>query len=116
MWIQEFISREYLAGSTGPVAPPIITRPYQSLSEGVLGYNQARKIAYIPFPYPHGQLTAFFSFVMIFFFPILYLTFVCNRALMYMMNFTTSLCFLGLHQVALELENPFSNPPNDMPL
>lgn len=110
------MTREYLSGSTGSVADPIISRLYQYLSDGVLGYNQARKIAYIPFPYPHSQITSSFSFVMVFFFPILYLSFVSNEALMYVLNFTTTLCFLGLHQVAMELEHPFQNAPNDLPL
>jgi len=32
------------------------------------------------------------------------------------LNFTTVLCFVGLHEVARELENPFRNIPNDLPL
>jgi len=37
MWLHEFIAREYLAGSTGQVAPPIISRLYQLTSDGMLG-------------------------------------------------------------------------------
>jgi hypothetical protein len=48
MWLQEFITRESLHGSTGAVAPPILSRLYQFLSDGTLGYNHARKIAYTP--------------------------------------------------------------------
>ena len=50
MWLQEFITREYMAGSTGKVAPPILSRLYQFTSDGMIGYNQARKVTYIPFP------------------------------------------------------------------
>jgi hypothetical protein len=58
MWIQELISREYQTGdTTGCIAPPIISRLYQFISEGMAGYNQARKIASIPFPFAHAQLT-----------------------------------------------------------
>jgi len=32
------------------------------------------------------------------------------------MNFFTVLCFVGMHEVARELENPFQNAPNDIPL
>ena len=32
------------------------------------------------------------------------------------MNFFTVMCFVGLHEVAKELENPFKNAPNDTPL
>jgi hypothetical protein len=37
MWVQEFISREYLNGSTGKVASPIISRLYQFVSDGMIG-------------------------------------------------------------------------------
>lgn len=58
MWLQELISREYQTlDSCGHVAPPIISRLYQLVSEGMAGYNQARKIASIPFPFVHAQLT-----------------------------------------------------------
>jgi hypothetical protein len=44
MWLQEFITREYLAGSTGNVATPVLSRLYQFVSDGMVGYNQARKV------------------------------------------------------------------------
>jgi hypothetical protein len=34
MWLKEFVTREYLNGSTGNVAPPIIARVYQFISDG----------------------------------------------------------------------------------
>jgi hypothetical protein len=56
MWLLELISRECQAGSTGEVGAPIISRLYQFLSDGMAGYNQARKVAYVPFPFPHAQV------------------------------------------------------------
>jgi predicted membrane chloride channel (bestrophin family) len=32
------------------------------------------------------------------------------------LNFFTVACFVGLHEVARELEDPFFNIPNDLPL
>merc|ERR1711953_1333430 len=32
------------------------------------------------------------------------------------LTFTTVVCLTGLHEVARELENPFRNAPNDIPL
>jgi hypothetical protein len=32
------------------------------------------------------------------------------------MNFTTVLCFKGMHEVARELSNPYNTVPNDLPL
>lgn len=125
MWLQEFISREYMAGSTGGVAPPIISRLFQFVSDGMLGYNQARKIAYIPFPFPHQQvsvvlfvverldvgltstpfqITSLFIFVVVALIPILMLTFVENEYLGVALNIVTVMCFTGLHEVCFRLE------------
>lgn len=79
-------------------------------------YNDARKIAYIPFPFPHAQLTVVFIVVVAWVFPFLYWSYVNNMVLACFLNFTTVLCFVGLHEVARELENPFRNVPNDLPL
>jgi len=48
--------------------------------------------------------------------PIVMATFVSNFPLAFCLNFLTVLCFTGLHEVARELENPFVNVPNDIPL
>ena len=112
MWLQEFISREYMAGSTGGVSPPIISRLYQYTSDGMLGYNEARKVAYIPFPFPHAQMTSLFILVVVGLIPILMLTFVSNEIYGILLNILTVMCFTGLHEVARELENPFQNVPN----
>lgn len=111
-WLQEFISREYKAGSTGGVATPIISRVYQFTSDGMLGYNQCRKISYIPFPFPHAQLTILFIGVTVVVFPLLFYTYVNNLVFACVLNFTTVMCFVGLHEVARELEHPFRNVPN----
>ena len=116
MWLQEFLSREYLNGSTGEVGHPIISRLYQFISDGIVGYNQARKIAYVPFPFPHAQITSFFSLVIIFLFPLLFYTYVIRLSFACVLNSVTVLCFLGLHEVARELEDCFRNVPNDLPL
>jgi len=117
MWLLELISREYQAGSTGDVAPPIISRIYQFVSEGLAGYNQARKIAYIPFPFPHAQITTLFMLIVDFFVtPLLMATYVTNVHLGFSLNLFSVMCFTGLHEVAREIENPFQNVPNDVPL
>ena len=38
--------------------PPIVSRIYQELSNGALGFHQAQKIARVPFPFPYAQLLA----------------------------------------------------------
>jgi hypothetical protein len=116
MWLQEFMVRECLAGSTGNVAPPILARLYQYVSDGMMGYHQAHKVAYIPFPFPHAQITSLFVLIVGAFMPVLMLSYLTNAAFGFVLNLFTVMCFVGLHEVAREMENPFQNVPNDIPL
>ena len=65
-WLSEFVIREHLAGSTGAVGPPIISRVIQFVGDGMMFYNQARKIMWIPFPFPHAQMSVFYVITIIF--------------------------------------------------
>ena len=115
-WLSEFVIREQLAGSTGKVGPPIISRTIQFLGDGMIFYNHARKIMFIPFPFPHAQLSVFFVLIMIVAVPFLmdeYTVVLWGGSLL---TFFTVTCLAGLHEVARELENPFRNVPNEIPL
>jgi len=115
-WLSEFIIREHLAGSTGKVGAPIISRVAQFLSDGMLGYNHARKIMYIPFPFPHAQMSAIYIMFMIVVIPLLMDEITTTYWLASILTFFTTTCLAGLHEVARELENPFRNIPNDLPI
>lgn len=115
-WLSEFITREHLAGSTGKVGPPIISRLIQFLSDGMIFYNHARKIMYIPFPFPHAQLSVFFILTIVVFVPFLLDQFTNETWLGALLTGFTVTCLSGLHEVGRELENPFRNIPNEIPL
>jgi len=116
LWLKEFIVREHLHGSTGDVAAPLVSRVLAFLSEGIAAYHLCRNVAYVPFPFAHEQLTRFFTFVVVFCFPLLYVAFVNTRFMALLMNFVTLLCFQGIYEVARELSNPYHTVPNDLPL
>jgi predicted membrane chloride channel (bestrophin family) len=78
--------------------------------------DQARKIAYIPFPFVHAQMTSLFVLVVVGFFPVLMLSYVGDTVSGFILNLLTVMSFTGLHEVSRELENPFQNVPNDVPL
>jgi hypothetical protein len=116
LWLREFITREHLNGSTGSVAPPIVARIYQHISDGTQQYNNCRRTAFTDFPFPHAQLTSFFGFVSIFIFPLLYYTYIDSTLIAVLLNVFSLSCFFGIQEVALELEDPFIRYPNDLPL
>ena len=115
-WLSELVMREHLAGSTGKVGPPIMSRIVQFLSDGNIGYNHARKIMYIPFPFPSAQISMFYVIAMVFAIPLLMDQYAAEAWLGSVLTFLTTTCLVGLHEVARELENPFRNVPNDLPV
>ena len=115
-WLSEFCIREHLAGSTGNVGPPIISRVIQFLSDGMIYYNHARKIMFIPFPFVHAQLSVLFVIVMVPAVPFLMDQYTDNVITGAVLTFFTVMCLSGIHEVARELENPFRNVPNEIPL
>merc|ERR1719181_1716521 len=54
-WIQVLITDNIHTGVMC-IAPPILTRAYQTLSRGMVNLHDARKIADVPFPFPLSQL------------------------------------------------------------
>lgn len=115
-WLSELIIREHMAGSLGEVGAPILSRIMQFLGDGMLHYNHARKIMFTPFPFPHAQLSAFFVLMMVLAIPLLMVQYANEHWLGAILTFLTVTCLAGLHEVARELENPFRNAPNDVPL
>eukprot|EP00934_Nitzschia_sp_Nitz4_P009073 Nitzschia sp. Nitz4//scaffold26_size159584//75799//77895//NITZ4_002493-RA/size159584-processed-gene-0.75-mRNA-1//-1//CDS//3329545088//9063//frame0 len=115
-WLSEFITREHLAGSLGNVGPPIISRIIQFLGDGMIYYNHGRKIMSIPFPFVHAQLSAFFVIVMMGLLPFLMDQYCDDLWCGIMLTFLSTVCLSGIHEVARELENPFRNVPNELPL
>ena len=105
-----------MAGSLGAVGAPIISRIVQFLSDGMKHYNEARKITWIPFPFVHAQLSAFFIFVVAVCIPFLMNQYANQSWLGGTLTFLVVTCLAGLHEVTRELENPFRNAPNDIPL
>jgi len=114
-WLQEFIIRESLHGSFGNVGPPIVSRLQQYSSDGHLWFNSARKVSFIPFPFPHAQLASMFVCIS----SVLIPTLMLSKTEFYMglsLNFAAIVIIAGINEVAKELESPFQSIPNDIPL
>lgn len=82
----------------------------------MLAYNQARKVMFIPFPFPHAQLSAFAIILVTAAVPFLMDQYTNETWLGILLTLCTVVTISGLHEVARELENPFRNVPNDIPL
>jgi hypothetical protein len=103
--LSEFCICEHLAGSMGKAGPPIVSRVIQFLGDGMIFYNHARKIIFILFPFVHdAQLSVLFILVMV-------------PCIAFLMDQYTDEAWLGATlSLSTELENPFRNVPNKLPL
>lgn len=115
-WLSEFIIRESKAGSGGPCGDAIMSRIMQFVGSGMARYNSARKILLIPFPYVHAQLSVFFILCIIPAIPYLMIQYTKEAWVGGILSFLAVTCIVGIHEVARELESPFRNVPNEIPL
>ena len=54
-WVMRLVGQRRYEGGVR-VEPPILSRPYQNLSDGHLAFGMCKKIRDTPFPYPYAQL------------------------------------------------------------
>eukprot|EP00443_Scrippsiella_acuminata_P043297 CAMPEP_0115194898 /NCGR_PEP_ID=MMETSP0270-20121206/14305_1 /TAXON_ID=71861 /ORGANISM="Scrippsiella trochoidea, Strain CCMP3099" /LENGTH=604 /DNA_ID=CAMNT_0002608209 /DNA_START=145 /DNA_END=1959 /DNA_ORIENTATION=- len=121
-WLLLEISGHAIAGRL-LIAPPILSRVYQELSNGMLHYFMAMKIVLVPFPFPFAQFLQYALILFIVFCPFAVLPSLEEPwqglektwpALL--MNFLACAGFVALNEIAVELEEPFGDDGNDYPL
>eukprot|EP00295_Goniomonas_pacifica_P008752 CAMPEP_0175821878 /NCGR_PEP_ID=MMETSP0107_2-20121207/9380_1 /TAXON_ID=195067 ORGANISM="Goniomonas pacifica, Strain CCMP1869" /NCGR_SAMPLE_ID=MMETSP0107_2 /ASSEMBLY_ACC=CAM_ASM_000203 /LENGTH=428 /DNA_ID=CAMNT_0017134307 /DNA_START=171 /DNA_END=1457 /DNA_ORIENTATION=+ len=114
-WIQRDVTYRHLTGGLA-VPAPILSRVYQTISDGMTANSQAQKISKTPFPFPYAQLVT----VLVLFFtisaPLIISTLVDNILLICLFSFLTTMGSSALDEVAKEIEDPFGFDPNDLPL
>lgn len=98
------------------IDPPIMTRVYQVLSEGMQGFSQCRKISETPFPFPWAQLVAVCLLVYALTLPFVISAYVSAPLLAVVLDMISVVTYYVLNEVARDLEDPFLYDPNDLPL
>jgi len=114
-WIQDTLIRRQNMGGLA-VPPPVSTRMFQEMSNGMLGFNNANKIHNTPFPFPYAQLitvallilTATSAFIMD--------AYVNSAFWAALFSFLAVAGYMAINEVAIELEDPFGDDANDLPM
>jgi len=103
-----------------PVAPPILSRAFQEVSRGIVNLQNARKIADFPFPFPYAQASMVMLLIHWSFTPILcsimFQNLVYQRLLACVTSFLVVFFVWCLNFIALQLESPFGDKDNDLPM
>jgi len=114
-WIQRLIG-DANDSQVIKVAPPILSRVYNQLGNGIVNLNNARKITEFPIPYPLAQMI---TFMLMAHWSIT--AFVCAVSVERIfwcgiISFCVVFSFWSINYISVELEQPFGNDPNDVPL
>lgn len=115
LWIVQATMVEIRAG-TLDAAPPILSRIYQQLSAGMLGFHQAHKVAMVPFPFPFAQMVSYILVVFYIAVPFYIDVFTASVILTPIISFLLPLAYCCLNRIGVELEEPFGIDRNDIDL
>lgn len=74
-------------------------RAPQVLTDGTLGYMQARKVADTPFPFPHAQMIVMALMLFAFFCPCIMVAYLSEPWLVITLNFVTTWTYFGMNEV-----------------
>ena len=106
-WIQSHIVARAEDAEGLRVPPPVLSRVYQTLSDGMLGLNQADKLAKTPFPMPYAQMLTVLLLVFNVTLPVMIAANVDALWLAVAVAAVSVVAYQGLNETARELEDPF---------
>lgn len=115
MWMEEAVSRAQMQGIL-LTAPPILARVYNEIGNGLMGFNNAYRIALVPFPFCFAQMVGWCLVVFVALCPATAEVFTGGEILTSTLTFCCMCGFWGLNRIAIELENPFGCEVNHLPL
>lgn len=114
-WIQRLIVDNQSSGVL-PIAPPILSRAFQELSRGVVNLNNARKIKDVPFPFPYAQMITFMLVIHWMITPVMACHYIKSTVWAAVLSFLVTSGFWSLLYIAAEIDQPFGDDTNDLPL
>jgi len=89
------------------IPPPIQSRMYQEISNGMLGFNNVVKLADIPLSFAHVQIVLILLIVWTCFIPVFVVSFTDSIIAGPILAFLMAALMFALNGVATNLENPF---------
>jgi len=98
------------------IAPPILSRVYQTLSRGFVNLLNAKKIADTRFPFPYVQLITLLLYVHVLVTPMMISSIVPSKVFAPIFTLMPIFGMFALNFIGVELENPFGDDDNDLPL
>lgn len=98
------------------VPSPILSRIYSHLEQGFLGYTLALAYARVPFPFVFMQTLEACLLVFTVLMPLYAVAFTGPHGLACFFAALVITVLCGLNELAVEMENPIGNEPNQLPI
>jgi predicted membrane chloride channel (bestrophin family) len=98
------------------IAAPILGRVYSDLAAGMVALQKARRISEFPFPFPYAQMLTVLLLVITFVQPMIAATFITSPFWAGLLSFVGVFTLWSISYVAQEIERPFGDSANDLPL
>lgn len=110
-WVQQLIV-ENIRTNVVNIAPPLLSRVFQELANGMVEFHEAIKISTMPFPFPYAQTCD--CLLVMHWIVTPFLSNMTSPWWMSIFNFLQVFILWSLRTIALELENPFGQDANDL--
>merc|ERR1719440_623754 len=114
-WITVLITDNATTGIIA-IAPPILSRSYQTLSRGMVNLHDARKLADVPYPFPLSQIHVLLIWLHMFLTPIVVAKVVPNDIAAACVCAVPIAGMWCITFIAGQFEQPFGDEANDLPL
>lgn len=112
-WIQQLLAVNIDSGVLS-IPPPILSRAFQELSNGMVAHHQAMKIATIPFPFPYAQTCECILMMHWIVAPLVVAQWATHPGWAGFFTFIQVFVLWSLNFIAVEIENPFGKDDNDL--
>lgn len=112
-WIQQIIVEEIHSGLLN-IPPPILSRSFQELANGMVAFHEAIKISFIPFPFPYAQTCDILLSLHLMVIPFVVSQWTTTPFFAALFSFIQVLTLWSLNFIAVEIENPFGTDDNDI--
>lgn len=96
--------------------PPVLGRALNELSNGMFARRRAMVLAFTPFPFPYAQMTTVLLLVHWLFTPVMMCLWTGNLVFAACFTFISVFGFWCIQYIAVEIEQPFGDDVNDLPI
>mmetsp|Transcript_33843 Transcript_33843/g.79099 ORF Transcript_33843/g.79099 Transcript_33843/m.79099 type:complete len:588 (+) Transcript_33843:176-1939(+) len=112
-WVQQVIVEQIKTGVLS-IPPPLLTRAFNELANGMVEFHEALKLSDIPFPFPYAQTCDCLLLMHWVAAPFVVAQWVSAPWWAFSFSFMQVFILWTLNGIAVEIENPFGLDPNDI--